>query len=220
MIDATATPSGRSETLAGDALTQADGIAQQLHISQRLAATLLLQSADLRSQYPARSDIIIAIYAYMSWYDSMLIFLHDLLTCTMSNDISEALEPIQDWVLKTFTVEKTSTTLAEHCLKQIDVVGTRMQQVLNQQGIDHELLEYSVGMYRLQQDKLAGLLGLICKGGHMRQNQALRMLRWLKGQATVGGVQSMVAMAWCSAIRPFDEVEERDPRLPVRTSTP
>lgn len=206
---------------------QVGDIAKVLDISQEIAATLYRQVAEEQARFPGLSEIHIAITIYLNWLNNMLDFLNDLLRSTIAVDADDenavpshpAFLALVGEILNDET-HGAGGPLVMQLLHRIDDSRVKIRQLREGFGphLPGDLFEQMVCTYRVQQDKMARVLGVICEHGQLYKKRALAVLRWLKKQAKVDGVVSAVAMAFYTAAPAVDTLGENDPREVVRAS--
>lgn len=197
-------PSGASVRISGELLKTVNAISSALQVSQLLAAVLAVQAESLHSQYPARSTPEICVFIYHQFFTDLLDFLHELLRLTISPAVEEQDYPFD--VLKTWVEDLLSTrtslgsgkgegTLVDQLLVQIDDHQRKIADLLrttNPVGVEYEILTYRISALREQQNRMAGIVGLVTEGGCMTRGQVIKVLKWLKKSDRVDGLSGVL----------------------------
>ena len=78
---------------------------------------------------------------------------------------------------------KGEGTLVDQIISQLDSVQNRLNVVVRStpsNGSELELLTWRISALRGEQNKMAGLLGLLAEGGYLRKGYVVKVLKWLK----------------------------------------
>lgn len=181
-----------------------NAISSALQISQLLAAILAVQAESLQSSYPARSISEICVFIYYQFFTDLLDFLYELLRLTISASIEEQdcpFDVLRTWVedlLATRTslgAGKGEGTLLDQILLQIDEQQRKIGELLrttNPVGVEYEILTYRISALREQQNRMAGIVGLITEGGCATRGQVIKILKWLKKSDKVDGLSGVL----------------------------
>lgn len=180
-----------------------NAISGALQISQLLAAVLVIQAESLRSQYPARSTPEICVFIYHQYFTELLDFLHELLRLTISpsESIDHPFDDLREWVLDLLLTRsslgqgKGEGMLVDNLLLQLDEQQRKIEELLrtnNPVGVEYEILTYRVGAIRGQQNRMAGIVGLVTEGGYLGRGQVIRVLKWLKRCDRVDGLSGVL----------------------------
>ena len=180
-----------------------NGISGALQISQLLAAVLVIQAESLHSQYPARSTPEICVFIYHQYFTELLDFLHELLRLTISSaGIADyPFDVLREWVLDLLLTRsslgqgKGEGMLVDQLLIQLDEQQRKIEELLrtnNPVGVEYEILTYRIGAIREQQNRMAGIVGLVTEGGYLGRGQVIRVLKWLKKCDRVDGLSGVL----------------------------
>jgi nuclear pore complex protein Nup205 len=195
---------GSSVRITGELANTVNGISTALGISQLLAAVLVVQAESLHSQYPARSTPEICVFIYHQYFTELLDFLHELLRLTISPSSGIADYPfdvLREWVLDLLLTRsslgqgKGEGMLVDQLLLQLDEHQRKIEELLrtnNPVGVEYEILTYRVGAMREQQNRMAGIIGLVTEGGYLGRGQVIRVLKWLKKSDRVDGLSGVL----------------------------
>jgi len=180
-----------------------NGISGALQISQLLAAVLVIQAESLHSQYPARSTPEICVFIYHQYFTELLDFLHELLRLTISSSgiADYPFDVLREWVLDLLLTRsslgqgKGEGMLVDQLLIQLDEQQRKIEELLrtnNPVGVEYEILTYRIGAIREQQNRMAGIVGLVTEGGYLGRGQVIRVLKWLKKCDRVDGLSGVL----------------------------
>lgn len=78
---------------------------------------------------------------------------------------------------------------------QIDEQQRKIGELLrttNPVGVEYEILTYRISALREQQNRMAGIVGLIAEGEYMTRGQVIKVLKWLKKSDRVDGVSGVL----------------------------
>jgi nuclear pore complex protein Nup205 len=85
--------------------------------------------------------------------------------------------------------------LVDQLLLQLDEHQRKIEELLrtnNPVGVEYEILTYRVGAMREQQNRMAGIIGLVTEGGYLGRGQVIRVLKWLKKSDRVDGLSGVL----------------------------
>lgn len=198
-------PTGSTVRISGELLNTVNAISSALQISQLLAAIITLQAESLQSQYPARSTPEICLFIYHQFFTDLLDFLHELLRLTISpsnEDLDYPFDILQSWVIDVLLSTKTSLgpgkgegTLVDQIMSQIDEQQKNIGELLrtsNPVGVEYEILTFRISAIREQENRMAGIIGLVAEGGLMGRGQVIKLLKWLKKSDRVDGLSGVL----------------------------
>jgi nuclear pore complex protein Nup205 len=89
---------------------------------------------------------------------------------------------------------KGEGTLVDQLLIQLDEQQRKIEELLrtnNPVGVEYEMLTYRVRAIREQQNRMAGIVGLVTEGGYLGKGQVIKVLKWLKRCDRVDGLSGM-----------------------------
>jgi nuclear pore complex protein Nup205 len=164
----------------------------------------VVQAESLHSQYPARSTPEICVFVYHQYFTELLDFLHELLRLTISTSSGTDEYPFDvlgEWVVDLLSTRcslgpgKGEGTLVDQILIQLDELQRKIEELLrtnNPVGVEYEILTYRVGVLRAQQNRMAGIVGLITEGGYLGRGQVIKVLKWLKKSERVDGISGVL----------------------------
>lgn len=197
-------PGGASVHIQGELANTVNGISSLLNISQLLAAVLVVQAKSLHSQYPARSTPEICVFVYHQYFTELLDVLHELLRLTISSSSGTDEYPFDllgDWVVDLLSTRsslgsgKGEGTLVDQILIQLDELQRKIEELLrtnNPVGVEYEILAYRVGVLRAQQNRMAGIVGIVTEGGYLGRGHVIKVLKWLKKSERVDGISGVL----------------------------
>lgn len=156
-----------------------------------------MQAISERPRYGSRSIPEIAIFIYHDYLRSSLDFLNYILSLTISPDAEngQVIDTLREWVddlLQTRTTlggggsgqgPRGEGTLVDQIIGQLDDVQLRLSSLVRSSpssGAELELLTWRISALRSEQNKMAGILGLLAEGGYLRKGFVVKVLKWLK----------------------------------------
>lgn len=90
---------------------------------------------------------------------------------------------------------------------QIDEQQKKIGELLrtsNPVGVEYEILTFRISAIRDQQNRMAGIIGLVAEGGYMGRGQVIKLLKWLKKSDRVDGL-SGVLLAYVESLFSFSK---------------
>lgn len=210
-------PDGNEVRITDELLATTNTIADNLNISQLLAAVLALHAVQSRPKFPERSDPEIAVYLLHEALQTLLTFVKELLRMTVGPEAiqEEPFVSLRDWVEDLLTEQGSAGYLADVVIDQIDKIHGRLSALSRTQasGAQFELVNYRVGALRIEQNYLAGILGSLSLAGLLKSSQVVKVAKWLKKCPRPDGVAAMVYAAFCAATQPLESLSEDDARF-------
>jgi nuclear pore complex protein Nup205 len=85
--------------------------------------------------------------------------------------------------------------MVDQILIQLDEIQKRIEELLrtnNPVGVEYEILTYRVGVLRAQQNRMAGIVGLVTEGGYLGRGQVIKVLKWLKKSERMDGLSGVL----------------------------
>jgi nuclear pore complex protein Nup205 len=85
--------------------------------------------------------------------------------------------------------------MVDQILIQLDELQKRIEELLrtnNPVGVEYEILTYRVGVLRAQQNRMAGIVGLVTEGGYLGRGQVIKVLKWLKKSERMDGLSGVL----------------------------
>lgn len=204
VIEPISLPSGASVRIQGELLNTVNAISSALQISQLLAAVITVQAESLHSQYPARSTPEICVFIYHQFFSDLLDFFHELLRLTISPSSGIADYPfdvLREWVVDLLSTRsslaqgKGEGSLVDQILVQLDEQQRKIGDLLrtsNPVGVEYEILTFRIGAIREQQNRMAGIIGLVTDGGYLGRGQVIKVIKWLKKSDRVDGLSGVL----------------------------
>lgn len=210
-------PDGNQVRITDELLATTNTIADNLNISQLLAAVLALHAVQSRPKYPERSDIEIAVYILHEALQNLLSFVKELLRLTVGPEAipEEPFTALADWVEELLAEQGSAGYLADVVVEQIDKMHSRLSNLSRQQasGAQFDLVNFRVGALRIEQNYLAGILGSLSLAGLLKSSQVVKVAKWLKKCQEPEGVAAMVFASFCAATQPLESMSEDDARF-------
>lgn len=145
------------------------------------------------------------MFIYHQFFTDLLDFLHELLRLTISpppEDLDYPFDILQSWVIDVLLSTKTSLgpgkgegTLVDQIMSQIDEQQKKIAELLrtsNPVGVEYEILTFRITAIREQENRMAGIIGLVAEGGYMGRGQVIKLLKWLKKSDRVDGLSGVL----------------------------
>ena len=199
-LDGLILPDGSAIKITGEVQNLTNAISSHLSISHRFAAVLVHQSSELRNHYVSRSIPEISTYILHNFLTDMLSFLHELLRLTIGPGAEDSppfdtfRERVRELLVRRIPLKSGEGSLVDLALEQVDDLQRSLDGLMQQRatGQEYDLLVYRVNATRIEQCKLAGLLGIIAHGGVLGRGHVVKMLKWLKGCTRLDSVAGAI----------------------------
>lgn len=211
------TPAGVEVKVTDELLVTTNVIADNLNVSQLLAAVLALHAVQARPRFPSRSDPEIAVYILHESLQSLLDFVQDLLRLTVGPEaeVGQPFDDLRIWVEDLLDEKGANGLLADVVIDQVDALQTRLSSLVRTQasGAAMDLLNFRVEALRGEQNRLASILGTLSVSGLLKSSQIVKIVKWLKKAAKPDAIVAAVFAAFCAATQPLEALNESDARF-------
>ncbi|KAL1406935.1 hypothetical protein Q8F55_006347 [Vanrija albida] len=197
-------------------LATTNDIADTLNISHLLSAVLALHAVQERGRFPSRSPTEVATYILHEALQALLDFVRELLRLTVGPDaeVGEPFDELRIWVEDLLDEKGALGFLADVAVDQIDAIQVRLDALVRSpaSGGQLDLINFRVAALRTEQNRLAGILGVLADSGLLKTSQVVKIVKWLKKCAKPDAVAAAVFAAFSAATQPLESIDPRDHR--------
>lgn len=210
------TSEGVEVRVKDELLVTTNTIADNLDVSHLFAAILALNAVQERPRFPERSDAEIAVYILHEAQTALLDFVSELLRLTEGPDaeVGQPFDDLRIWVEDLLDEKGPNGYIADVAIDEIDAIHTRLDNLVRTQatGAALELVNFRVGSLRYEQNRLAGILGMLAQAGFLKASQVVKVVKWLKKCTRPDAVAATMLATFMASTPPIDTLSENDPR--------